>query len=73
VDVLLERLADADRLGTGGHLEVYEDVHRELRDTLASLDGRPAPAPHPTATPDGRPAGRGSPPLTPTPYDDDRS
>ncbi|MFV2120556.1 hypothetical protein ACE14D_19815, partial [Streptomyces sp. Act-28] len=38
VDALLERLGDADHLVADGHLEVYEDVHRGLRDTLAALD-----------------------------------
>ncbi|MBA0050541.1 hypothetical protein E0L36_06410 [Streptomyces sp. AJS327] len=42
VDAGLRRLGDADHLGVSGHLEVYEDVHRGLRDTLAALD-RPAP------------------------------
>ncbi len=49
VDARLDRLADADHLGTGEHLEVYEDVHQGLRDTLTALDrrpGPPAPAPH---------------------------
>ncbi|WP_079032154.1 hypothetical protein [Streptomyces specialis] len=38
VDAHLRRLADADRLDVAGHLEVYEDAHRGLRDTLAELD-----------------------------------
>ncbi|WP_344529933.1 hypothetical protein [Streptomyces albiaxialis] len=38
VDAALRRLEDADHLAVGGHLEVYEDVHRGLRETLASLD-----------------------------------
>ncbi|MEU4089783.1 hypothetical protein [Streptomyces aureus] len=46
VDAGLERLADADDLATDGHLEVYEDVHRGLRDALTALDVRPGvPAP----------------------------
>jgi hypothetical protein len=45
VDAQLERLADADHLPADGHLAVYEDVHRGLRDTLTALDARPAPAP----------------------------
>ncbi|TQK43630.1 hypothetical protein FBY35_5099 [Streptomyces sp. SLBN-118] len=45
VDVQLERLADADHLPADGHLEVYEDVHRGLRDALTALDARPAPVP----------------------------
>ena len=43
VDATLQRLTDADHLTVGAHLEVYEDVHRGLRDTLASLDH---PEPH---------------------------
>jgi len=43
VDAGLERLADADHLATDGHLEVYEDVHRGLRDALTALDARPGP------------------------------
>ncbi|MFE6828679.1 hypothetical protein [Streptomyces sp. NPDC057690] len=42
-DVLLDRLADADHLATDGHVEVYEDVHRGLRDALTALDARPGP------------------------------
>ncbi|MEU4895417.1 hypothetical protein AB0B12_42285 [Streptomyces sp. NPDC044780] len=52
VDARLDRLADADHLATSGHLEVYEDVHRGLRDTLTALDrrpGPPAPGPQPPA------------------------
>ena len=49
VDVQLERLGDADHLATDGHVEVYEDVHRGLRDTLTALDARPGPpAPAPS-------------------------
>ncbi|MFE0691392.1 hypothetical protein ACWGNE_26105 [Streptomyces xiamenensis] len=44
VDAVLARLADADHLAVGGHGEVYEDVHRGLRDTLTALD---VPHPHP--------------------------
>ncbi|WP_371774005.1 hypothetical protein [Streptomyces sp. NBC_01438] len=47
VDARLERLADADRLPASGHIEVYEDVHRGLRDALTALDAGPAPAPAP--------------------------
>ncbi|MER5435912.1 hypothetical protein [Streptomyces sp. NPDC002588] len=43
VDAQLDRLADADHLATDGHLEVYEDVHRGLRDALTALDARPGP------------------------------
>ncbi|MBV7695235.1 hypothetical protein [Streptomyces sp. TRM70350] len=49
VDDRLERLADADHLATDGHVEVYEDVHRGLRDALTALDARPGPpAPSPS-------------------------
>ncbi|GAA3307243.1 hypothetical protein [Streptomyces cinereospinus] len=49
VDARLERLADADHLATDGHVEVYEDVHRGLRDALTALDARPGPpAPPPS-------------------------
>ncbi|MBL1086179.1 hypothetical protein JK359_30165 [Streptomyces actinomycinicus] len=54
VDAQLERLADADHLATDGHVEVYEDVHRGLRDALTALDARPGPpvpARHPAAAP----------------------
>lgn len=47
VDTRLERLADADHLPAHSHIEVYEDVHRGLRDALTALDARPAPAPTP--------------------------
>ncbi|MET9969356.1 hypothetical protein ABZZ80_26350 [Streptomyces sp. NPDC006356] len=43
IDAQLERLGDADHLATDGHLEVYEDVHRGLRDALTALDARPGP------------------------------
>ncbi|MFJ3233302.1 hypothetical protein [Streptomyces sp. NPDC086787] len=43
VDARLERLADTDHLATDGHHEVYEDVHRGLRDALTALDARPGP------------------------------
>ncbi|MEV0642134.1 hypothetical protein AB0I77_45915 [Streptomyces sp. NPDC050619] len=43
VDVQLQRLGDADHLDTDGHVEVYEDVHRGLRDALTALDARPGP------------------------------
>ncbi|MFJ8899618.1 hypothetical protein [Streptomyces sp. NPDC102370] len=45
IDAHVERLADADHLTTDGHLEVYEDVHRGLRDALTALDARPGPPP----------------------------
>ncbi|MET8166591.1 hypothetical protein ABZT34_20440 [Streptomyces sp. NPDC005329] len=54
VDALLDRLADADHLATDGHVEVYEDVHRGLRDALTALDARPGP-PVPTGRPTGVP------------------
>ncbi|WP_327291774.1 hypothetical protein [Streptomyces sp. NBC_01198] len=38
VDTATSRLADADDLPTQSHIEVYEDVHRGLRDALAALD-----------------------------------
>ncbi|PPS76247.1 MULTISPECIES: hypothetical protein [Streptomyces] len=60
VDAALGRLGDADHLATDGHLEVYEDVHRGLRDALTALDvrpGPPVPARHPT-TPQRDPSGR---------------
>lgn len=44
VDSVLRRLGDADALPTAEHVEVYEDVHRGLRDILAALDSRPSPA-----------------------------
>ena len=53
VDAQLDRLADADHLATDGHVEVYEDVHRGLRDALTALDARPGP-PAPPATYDRR-------------------
>ncbi|MET9701097.1 hypothetical protein ABZY31_29860 [Streptomyces sp. NPDC006529] len=46
VDAGLERLADADHLPADGHVQVYEDVHRVLRDELTALD-----APPPASTP----------------------
>lgn len=62
VDAQLERLGDADHLATDGHVEVYEDVHRGLRDALTALDARPGPpapppAPHSTTTPQRGPSG----------------
>ncbi|MEJ8647235.1 hypothetical protein WKI65_03905 [Streptomyces sp. MS1.AVA.3] len=49
VDTALRRLADADHLPASGHLRVYEDVHRGLRDVLAGLDQHPGP-PTPSST-----------------------
>ncbi|MFI8105759.1 hypothetical protein [Streptomyces sp. NPDC086023] len=47
VDAALDRLADADHLPAEGHVAVYEDVHRELRDALTALDAtHPAPGPY---------------------------
>ncbi|WSZ87161.1 hypothetical protein OG584_28075 [Streptomyces sp. NBC_00859] len=43
VDAVLDRLADADHLAAGGHVEVYEDVHQGLRDALDALDAPPGP------------------------------
>jgi len=62
VDAGLRRLADADHLATDGHVEVYEDVHRGLRDALTALDARPGPP-----EPPGRPGPPAPPP--PSPYD----
>ncbi|AIJ16667.1 hypothetical protein ACN6LC_006635 [Streptomyces violaceoruber] len=62
VDARLARLADADHLATDGHVEVYEDVHRGLRDALTALDARPGPP-----EPPGRPGPPAPPP--PSPYD----
>ncbi|MFF1393747.1 hypothetical protein ACFVZD_08015 [Streptomyces sp. NPDC058287] len=45
VDAGLDRLADVDHLTADGHIEVYEDVHRGLRDALTALDVRPEPSP----------------------------
>ncbi|MET9363899.1 hypothetical protein ABZX93_23720 [Streptomyces sp. NPDC006632] len=57
VDALVERLGDVDHLGTDGHLDVYEDVHRGLRDSLTALDARQGP-PAPGAVPGTSGAGR---------------
>ncbi|MGC9376996.1 hypothetical protein [Streptomyces sp. MH13] len=68
VDARLARLADADHLATDGHVEVYEDVHRGLRDALTALDaspGPPAPDRHPTAHPRRGPSGH----ETDSPYE----
>ncbi|MDB1090398.1 hypothetical protein PJ985_22885 [Streptomyces sp. ACA25] len=45
VDARLSRLTEADHLAVPAHLEVYEDVHSGLRETLAALDQRPGPPP----------------------------
>lgn len=60
VDGQLARLADVDHLPAEGHVEVYEDVHRGLRDTLTALDARPA---HP-----GPPAQAASMSPSPAPF-----
>jgi hypothetical protein len=62
VDERLERLGDADHLPADGHLEVYEDVHRGLRDALTALDARQGPS-APAAP--GRGPGQG--PVPPSP------
>ncbi|MFF9015736.1 hypothetical protein ACF09C_22560 [Streptomyces sp. NPDC014870] len=72
VDALLDRLSDADRLPADGHLEVYEDVHRGLRDELTSLDAvRSGPTPGFGPTPGSGPApGPGpTPPTSSSSYD----
>ena len=38
VDAAVGRLTDADEMPTQSHIEVYEDVHRGLRDALTALD-----------------------------------
>lgn len=53
VDAQLDRLGDAGHLATDGHVAVYEDVHRGLRDALTALDARPGP-PAPPTTYDSR-------------------
>ncbi|WP_406181781.1 hypothetical protein [Streptomyces sp. NBC_01006] len=46
VDARLERLAEADHLTADGHVAVYEDVHRGLRDALTALDAPSVPGPY---------------------------
>lgn len=46
VDAHLARLAEADHLTADGHLAVYEDVHRGLREALSALDAPPVPGPY---------------------------
>ncbi|MFI1286254.1 hypothetical protein ACH4U5_36775 [Streptomyces sp. NPDC020858] len=46
VDAHLARLADADHLAADGHVAVYEDVHRGLREALTALDAPPVPGPY---------------------------
>jgi hypothetical protein len=61
VDEQLARLADADRLPVSAHLEVYEEAHRALRDTLTALDQqRPGPVPAPGPAPGPGPVPRRS-------------
>lgn len=55
VDAVLDRLADADELPTGSHLEVYEDAHRRMRETLEELDRTQGPPPPGPAQPHGNP------------------
>jgi hypothetical protein len=38
VDSLIERLGAVGALPTRSHIDVYEDVHRGLRDALTALD-----------------------------------
>ncbi|MFP3990356.1 hypothetical protein U9R90_23405 [Streptomyces sp. E11-3] len=55
VDARIARLGDTDHLATDGHIEVYEDVHRGLRDALTALDARQGPpTPAPTRPYDNR-------------------
>ncbi|WP_374223411.1 hypothetical protein [Streptomyces sp. F63] len=69
VDAALDRLADADHLPGDGHLEVYEDVHRVLRDTLTALDRPPGP-PGPSSVPSPVPSSpRPGAPAPSVPYD----
>ncbi|MFI8305610.1 hypothetical protein ACIF80_19635 [Streptomyces sp. NPDC085927] len=66
VDARVERLADADHLATDGHVEVYEDVHRGLRDALTALDalpGPPGPTRRPITAPQRGPSGHESDPT----------
>ncbi|MGH3329062.1 MAG: hypothetical protein ACRDPT_14940 [Streptomycetales bacterium] len=39
VDAAVASLAELSDLPVEKHVAVYEDVHRQLRDTLAELDG----------------------------------
>lgn len=39
VDAALARLADTHGRPAADHVEVFEDVHRRLADSLAALDG----------------------------------
>jgi hypothetical protein len=53
VDAALDRLADADELPTGSHLEVYEDAHGRMREALEELDRAQGPPPPPVQAPAG--------------------
>ncbi|MFF0727144.1 hypothetical protein [Streptomyces sp. NPDC004134] len=73
VDAALDRLADADELPTGSHLEVYEDAHGRMREALEELDrtegpppAQPPRGPAPYAQGQSRPGPH--PPAGPAPY-----
>lgn len=38
VDAALMRLAELSQRPTGGHAELYDDVHQRLQDVLAQID-----------------------------------
>lgn len=40
VDAALDRLRELADRPTGGHPELYDDVHRRLQDVLAEIDQR---------------------------------
>ncbi|WP_344294185.1 hypothetical protein, partial [Streptomyces synnematoformans] len=61
VDAALDRLADADELPTGSHLEVYEDAHGRMREALEELDRTQGPPPPAPPGPAHAPAGPGAP------------
>ncbi|MEO3764898.1 hypothetical protein [Streptomyces sp. B8F3] len=69
VDAALDRLADADELPTGSHLEIYEDAHGRMREALEELDrtqGPPPPAQPPAGpAPYGQGYARPGPPVPP--------
>ncbi|MFI5620046.1 hypothetical protein [Streptomyces sp. NPDC051567] len=46
VDAHLERLAAVADLTADGHVQVYEDVHKGLREALSALDAPPVPGPY---------------------------
>ncbi|WP_326795142.1 hypothetical protein OG946_06235 [Streptomyces sp. NBC_01808] len=71
VDAALDRLADADELPTGSHLEVYEDAHGRMREALEELDRSQGPPPAqspvgPASYAHGQ--NRPAPPAGPAPY-----